>query len=84
MVGTVLGEPEMIYPFLGTDRLADPIDRYGASVVFHGHAHSGTFRGATPGGVPVFNVSLPLLLTEGVGRMYYLHELEVPARRVTP
>jgi Icc-related predicted phosphoesterase len=81
VVGTVLGEPEMIYPFLGTDRLAEPIDRYGAAVVFHGHAHSGTFRGRTPGGAPVFNVSFPLLRREGAGRMYYVHELEVPVRR---
>jgi Icc-related predicted phosphoesterase len=72
---TVAGEPEIIFPFLGTDRLADPIDRYGCALALHGHAHSGTFRGQTTGGVPVFNVSLPLLRKEGVGKMYYLHEM---------
>ena len=72
---TVVVEPEMIYCFLGTDRLAEPIDRYEATVTFHGHAHHGTFRGHTPGCLPVFNVSLPLLLKEGVGKMYYVHEV---------
>jgi Icc-related predicted phosphoesterase len=73
--GTVAGEPEIIFPFLGTDRLAEPIDRYGCSLAFHGHAHSGTFRGQTSGGVPVFNVSLPLLRKEGIGKLYYVHEI---------
>jgi Icc-related predicted phosphoesterase len=58
---TVVGEPEMIYPFLGSSRLLTPIETYGASVVFHGHAHRGAPEGKTPSGVPVFNVSLPLL-----------------------
>lgn len=79
IAGTVAGEPEFILPFLGTDRLADPLDRYGATVAFHGHAHSGTFRGQTPGGVPVFNVSLPLLRRDGLGRMFLLHEIAIPA-----
>lgn len=81
VVDTVVGEPEQIYPFLGTDRLAEPLDRYEAAVAFHGHAHIGTFRGATPGGVPVFNVSLPLVRKEGVGEMYYIHEIPLPERR---
>jgi uncharacterized protein len=72
---TVMGEPEQIFPFLGNDRLAEPIDRFGASVVFHGHAHHGTFRGKTPGGVPVFNVSHALLRQENVGEMYFLYDV---------
>lgn len=75
---TVLGEPETIHAFLGNDRLAEPIDRFGATVVFHGHAHHGTFRGKTPGGVPVFNVSLSLIRQEGEGEMYYLYEIPIP------
>jgi Icc-related predicted phosphoesterase len=72
---TVKGEPEPILPFLGNDRLAEPIDRFRAAVAFHGHAHHGTFRGATPGGVPVFNVSLHQV-REGAGlEMYYVHEI---------
>lgn len=75
VVDTVIGEPEQIYPFLGTDRLAEPLDRYTAAVAFHGHAHHGTFRGATTGGVPVFNVSHALLQREGAGEMYFLYEI---------
>ncbi|HEX2189272.1 MAG TPA: metallophosphoesterase [Longimicrobiaceae bacterium] len=81
VVDTVVGEPEVIFPFLGTDRLAEPLDRYGATVAFHGHAHIGTFEGKTPGGVPVYNVSLALLRREGIGEMYYLHEIPLPERR---
>lgn len=76
---TIAGEPEIIFPFLGTDRLAEPLDRYGATVVFHGHAHSGALHGTTAGGVPVYNVALPILRREGAGKMYLLHELQVPA-----
>ncbi|HJR42964.1 MAG TPA: metallophosphoesterase [Gemmatimonadaceae bacterium] len=83
VVGTVTGEPEIIYPFLGTDRLAEPIDRYGCALAFHGHAHSGTFRAQTSGGVPVFNVSLPLLRKEGLGKMYYVHEVATPMPSVS-
>lgn len=75
VVDTVMGEPEQIFPFLGTDRLAEPLDRYGVAVCFHGHAHLGTFRGATAGGVPVFNVSHNLVRQEGAGEMYFLYEI---------
>ena len=61
IVDTVVGEPTEIYPFLGSTRLAEPIDRYGASLVIHGHAHSGAHEGRTRAGIPVYNVSLPLL-----------------------
>lgn len=74
---TVVGEPEQIFPFLGNDRLVEPIDRFKAAVVFHGHAHHGTFRGTTPGGVPVFNVSHVLLRDQKVGDMYFLYDIAV-------
>jgi Icc-related predicted phosphoesterase len=80
---TVVGEPEQIFPFLGNDRLVEPIDRFRAAVVFHGHAHHGTFRGKTPGGVPVFNVSLALLKAEGAGDMYFLYDIPLPAAEST-
>lgn len=85
-VDTVVGEPETIHAFLGNDRLAEPIDRFGATVVFHGHAHHGTFRGKTSGGVPVFNVSLSLVRQEGVGEMYFVYEIPIPddAEREAP
>ena len=58
---TVEGEPHEIYPFLGSSRLEEPINRHRPNVVFHGHAHRGRLEGATSGGVPVYNVALPLL-----------------------
>jgi hypothetical protein len=58
---TVDGEPFEIYPFLGSSRLEEPINRYAPSVVFHGHAHRGRPEGATSAGIPVYNVALPLL-----------------------
>ena len=78
VVDTVLGEPEQIYPFLGTDRLAEPLDRFEVAVAFHGHAHHGSFAGRTPGGVPVYNVSHSLIQREGHGEMYFLYEIPMP------
>lgn len=60
-VETVEGEPREIYPYLGSSRLAEPLGRYEVTAVFHGHAHNGTPEGATSNGVPVYNVSMPLL-----------------------
>lgn len=65
LVGTVEGEPPEIYPYLGSSRLLSPVEMLGADVVFHGHAHTGSPRATTPEGVPVYNVSLPLLRTQG-------------------
>ncbi|HVE93219.1 MAG TPA: metallophosphoesterase [Actinomycetota bacterium] len=59
--GTLHGERLEIYPFLGSYLLAEAIDRAGADIVFHGHAHAGTEKGVTPGGIPVRNVSQPLI-----------------------
>jgi len=58
---TVEGEPAEIFPYLGSSRLEEPINRYRVSAVFHGHAHRGTPEGRTSTGVPVYNVSMPLL-----------------------
>jgi Icc-related predicted phosphoesterase len=58
---TVEGEPREIYPFLGCGRLAEPLHRYAVTAAFHGHAHRGTLEGRTSSGIPVYNVSLPLL-----------------------
>lgn len=58
---TVVGEPEYIFPFLGSSRMAEPLDRYQVTAVFHGHAHRGTVEGKTTSGIPVYNVALPLL-----------------------
>ena len=58
---TVVGEPEEIFPFLGSGRFEEPINRYGVSAVFHGHAHRGAPEGRTSTGIPVYNVALPVL-----------------------
>ncbi|MGI8905748.1 MAG: metallophosphoesterase family protein [Candidatus Sumerlaeaceae bacterium] len=58
---TVEGEPLETYAFLGSTRLEEPINRFGVRVVFHGHAHRGALKGKTHDGIPVYNVSLPLL-----------------------
>lgn len=59
---TLEGEPLEIFPFLGSARMGETIDRFdGVSLVLHGHAHSGAYEGHTPRGVPVYNVARPLL-----------------------
>jgi uncharacterized protein len=79
IVDTVKGEPEEIYSFLGSSRLLDPIETLGADVVFHGHAHFGTYRGATPSGIPVYNVGVHVLEAEGL--KVHIHEATAPDRR---
>lgn len=71
---TLAGEPEDRYPFLGSPRLAQPIDTNGVEVVFHGHAHHGSLKGQTPGGVPVFNVATQVLKEHGMD--WFLWELK--------
>jgi Icc-related predicted phosphoesterase len=61
IAGTVEGEPLEIYAFLGSSRLEEPLNRYPVTAVFHGHAHRGSPEGKTQGGIPVYNVALPLL-----------------------
>jgi Icc-related predicted phosphoesterase len=58
---TLQGERLEIYPFLGSYLLAEAVDRAGADLVLHGHAHNGSERGVTAGGVPVRNVAQPVL-----------------------
>jgi Icc-related predicted phosphoesterase len=54
---TIESEPLEIYPFLGSSRLAETIDRFKVSAIVHGHAHRGRYEGRTPGGQPVYNVA---------------------------
>lgn len=74
---TVVGEPEEIYPFLGSSRLEDPIDRYRCNAVFHGHAHRGFLEGRTKGNIPVYNVAMPLLIANAGSRPPF-RVIEVP------
>jgi Icc-related predicted phosphoesterase len=79
---TIIGEPEVIYPFLGSSRLLQPIETHGADAVFHGHAHHGVLQADTPGGIPVFNVALPLLHAEGLN--FRIFTAAAPDRRGQP
>jgi Icc-related predicted phosphoesterase len=68
---TLRGERLEIYPFLGSYLLAEAVDRAGADIVIHGHAHNGTEKGITPGGIPVRNVAQPV-----IRQAYALYSLE--------
>ena len=58
---TLVGEHEQVWPFLGNYLLAEAVDRAGADLVLHGHAHRGSPAGSTLRGVPVRNVAQPLV-----------------------
>jgi Icc-related predicted phosphoesterase len=58
---TLAGEPLEIYPFLGSYLLGQAIDSAPTALAVHGHAHMGTERGITPGGVRVRNVAHPVI-----------------------
>ena len=67
---TLEGEPRVIWAFLGSDRLAGPIEEHCPDLVLHGHGHSGTFEGFI-GTVPVFNVAVSVM-----GRDFWFFELD--------
>ena len=54
---TIVGEPEGIWAFLGSGRLAGPIGMHRPDLVLHGHAHHGAPTGSI-GTVPVHNVAV--------------------------
>jgi Icc-related predicted phosphoesterase len=58
---------------LGSSRLEEPINRFRATAVFHGHAHNGITDGKTSTGIPVYNVSAPAL--HKTGKPYRIVEL---------
>ncbi|WKU08077.1 metallophosphoesterase [Micromonospora sp. HUAS LYJ1] len=58
---TLAGEPLEIYPFLGSYQLGQAIDSAPTALALHGHAHAGSERGVTPGGVRVRNVAHPVI-----------------------
>jgi Icc-related predicted phosphoesterase len=71
---TLIGEPPELFPFLGTSWLGDAVDRRGANLIVHGHAHHGSPFGRTKGEVPVHNVSRFVQL-EHTGKPYCLIEV---------
>ncbi|MFL6755676.1 MAG: metallophosphoesterase [Sphingomicrobium sp.] len=73
--GTLEGEPDEIFQYLGAQRLAEPIDRFDhVKAVVHGHAHHGTYEGRTPLGKPVYNCA-QFVLRPKFGRPYALLEI---------
>ena len=60
---TLVGEPEGIWAFLGSGRLAGPIGAHRPEAVFHGHAHHGRPYGSI-GSVPVYNVARHVIETD--------------------
>jgi Icc-related predicted phosphoesterase len=72
---TLVGEPVEIFQYLGSARLADAIDRFdNIAFVVHGHAHHGSYEGATMRGTPVYNVAQRVLL-DRFGKPYTILEL---------
>lgn len=69
---TLVGEPPEIYPFLGSYLLGQAIDSAPTALAIHGHAHTGTERGTTPGGVRVRNVAHPVI--KQAYSVFHLHE----------
>ena len=75
IAATVVGEPPEIFPFLGSSRLAETIDHFDVSAVFHGHAHHGTSTGVTTKGTPVYNCCYQLMQRISPDRSYTLIEV---------
>jgi uncharacterized protein len=66
---TLVGEPETIWAFLGSSRLAAPLGAHRPDLVLHGHAHRGSFEAAL-GPVPIRNVAVHV-----TGKDFELFEL---------
>jgi Icc-related predicted phosphoesterase len=72
---TLVGEPIEIFQYLGSARLADALDRFdNIAFIVHGHAHHGTYEGATMRGTPVYTVARPVL-RDTFGKAYALLEV---------
>jgi Icc-related predicted phosphoesterase len=72
---TVQGEAAEIFPFMGTSRLAEIVDRHGADLVVHGHAHHGQLQGKTTGGNVVYNVAVTLLQAQTPSVVYRVFDV---------
>lgn len=75
IAATVQGEAPEIFPFMRTSRLAEVVDRHGADLVVHGHAHHGQSEGKTVGGVPVHNVAITLLQAQQPSVVYRIFDV---------
>ena len=81
IVETVIGEPPEIFPFLGSSRLEDPLNRYPVAAVFHGHAHRGSAEGSTKTGVRVFNVAKSVLQNVSAAPPFKIFEIDSARRQ---
>lgn len=72
---TVVGEPEPIFPFLGSSRLERALERHKPVLALHGHAHKGTFTAETPSGLRVCNVALHILRERGEAHPFTIFDL---------
>lgn len=72
---TVVGEPEPIFPFLGSSRLQRALDKHRPALALHGHAHHGCFFAETQAGVRVHNVALQILKERGEPHPFALFTL---------
>lgn len=72
---TIRGEAPEIYPYLGSSRLAEVIDRHGADMVIHGHAHHGSPDGKTTAGVAVHNVAMQILQSQTPPAVFRVFEV---------
>jgi Icc-related predicted phosphoesterase len=72
---TVVGEPEPIFPFLGSSRLQRALDKHKPVLALHGHAHKGTFAAESTAGTKIYNVALHLLRDRGEPHPFTIFEL---------
>lgn len=75
IAATVVGEVPEIAPYLGTSRLAEVVDRHGADLIVHGHAHHGSLVGKTTAGIPVHNVAITLLQSQKPPAAYRVFDI---------
>jgi uncharacterized protein len=75
IAATVVGEAPEIFPYLGSSRLGEVVDRHGADLIVHGHAHHGSLNGKTTAGIPVHNVAITLLQAQTPPAAYRVFEV---------
>jgi Icc-related predicted phosphoesterase len=75
IAATVVGEAPEIFPYLGSSRLGEVVDRHGADLIVHGHAHHGSPNGKTTGGIPVHNVAITLLQAQTPPTAYRVFDI---------
>jgi hypothetical protein len=65
-MSTLVGEPESIWAYPGSNRLHGPIQKHRPDLVLHAHAHAGQ--------VPVYNVAVHVMR-----RDFFVFELDTDA-----